>query len=198
MTLYDVTPPAAKNVLVNYVTSKYGKSKAIFYVAGRTGANCQVILGNGRFKYDKCSITNHFFCEWPLTTQLRCEDVYDGSNPDFTANLGTPDFTACSYSGAISDDHSVINSNSFADDARVDLLSLNSNDIVQLPTRLYRSFPNLKFINCFDCRVTTLSYENLKGLKNLLWLDLLYSQITTLDSTVFRDVTNLLVLKLGK
>lgn len=96
----------------------------------------------------------------------------------------------------------VINSPNFTisspRDDSVTGLSLSNKRIFHLPIKVYEKFPNLTVYSALNCSLRTISklnFENLTGLKVLLFS---YNQIEEIDRETFESLPALQWLSLGK
>lgn len=70
--------------------------------------------------------------------------------------------------------------------------------IFYLPIRLQESFPEIIRIEADHCTIKSISYENFKGLRKLVLLDLRYNRIESIVKNTFDDLVSLKWLWLRK
>lgn len=81
----------------------------------------------------------------------------------------------------------------------VGVLQIGGNKNVSfLSVELAVSFPPLKNCESYNCSITIVSYANFRGLAELEDLSLSSNQIETIASDMFKDLTSLEKLDLGK
>ncbi|KAL7016883.1 hypothetical protein ACKWTF_010177 [Chironomus riparius] len=75
---------------------------------------------------------------------------------------------------------------------------IENNDYVKhLPTKLYKTFPNLVAFLVTNCPVTEIDYTNFKKLVELRMIAINYTNLTAIAQDTFKDLNNLLILNLA-
>jgi hypothetical protein len=65
MQLYAANSPKAIETITTTAKRAFGfNSKAVAYIAGRSGNKCQTMSGTGRTNFDWCETSYTFFCEF--------------------------------------------------------------------------------------------------------------------------------------
>lgn len=83
-------------------------------------------------------------------------------------------------------------------DSAIAGLQFRNKNIIFLPTRVDKNFPNLKTYDAFDCSIKSISRENFRNLFKLNILNLNTNNIYEIPSDAFDDLSELATLILGK
>lgn len=83
-------------------------------------------------------------------------------------------------------------------DSTIERLQFRNKNIIFLPTRVDKNFPNLKTYDAFDCSIKSISRENFRNLFKLIILNLNTNNISEISSDAFNDLSELSILILGK
>jgi hypothetical protein len=196
MRLYDPNSSIqARQALVKFAKTTLLNNRLIeVLVDGPSGDRCTALQRNGKLKNVPCESASFFVCEYKeATTTITCDEnhliVVSGSNLP----------VICSYSGAISNGNTAIVSKSDIEKESILTLQVfNNENAFHIPIDIASNFPNLQSIFFVDCSISEISYNSLKDLSRLTFLDLSFNNISKLDRKIFKDLVNLKWLAMGK
>lgn len=203
------TSLGAKLASSNFAKNLFGFSpRAVVYVNGRRGNRCSVLTGSGRRSLNSCHNSNHFLCEYPSKTSNFQQKTYQSFfffwTAAFCGNASTsafvPTATAC-YMERQAIKAPNVPFSLFSSTHTVDNITMvdarNNRAMEYLPLGM-NALPNLKLMFFWKTGVKELTYEPLKGLTQLEFLDMRDSYIETISADAATDLDSLVSLFLSK